>query len=168
MPIVIKSVPKRYPIWLSGRRNCSAMSRMVAYPMRKIELRNQFEVRSLKYEGRSFQNENMIPKRRIPSKSISKSGLGKWETPFTTTANGQLYGENPRSSWFIELPIRPSPSATGMITARTSVIAKKEYFFSLAKANTAIRTPRNPPWKLIPPFQKANISLGWARKYHGL
>lgn len=161
IPSVIQSVHQRYPIWVSGRRNCSAMSRMMLYQMRNTAL----SIHSFFgwFFCRYLQVKYMVEKSRIHSSDICSSVLGKWGIQSITTGNGQLYGLNPGSSPLMKFPIRPSQSATGMMTARVSAIFQNEYHFQYEKASMASMTPAQPPWKLIHPFQTAMISPGFSR-----
>lgn len=93
MPRVIQFVWKRYQICSSGRRKYSAISLKKPYQRRKIQesTHSLFFISredSLKYH--IFLEENNMIMKSIPhSRSISKSGLGKYETQFLVIESGQ-------------------------------------------------------------------------------
>ena len=159
MPAVTQSVEKRYPIWVSGRRYCSAMSRAVLYPIKNTPDKNQGF-----FLLKNFHDMSITINKHIPSRSISKSGEGKWLTQPITIGSIPSYGVYPGSSWLIQLPMRPSPIATGTMTARVSMSPQNWYLYRFAKIYTHITTPMNPPWKLIPHSQIQNIWIGWSIK----
>ena len=102
-------------------------------------------------------------KRHTPSRSIWRSGEGKCAIPDIIIGNGPSYGAYPGSSPLIQLPILPSPSATGMMTASVSMRDQNVYPYLRQNNQTANTVPKNPPWKLIPHSHSLTMSIGCSR-----
>lgn len=66
----------------------------------------------------------------------------------------------PHNSPLMKLPIRPAPKPSGTSGAIKSVTDNHDSLYLRASHIIATITPRNPPWKDIPPCQIARISSG--------
>lgn len=69
----------------------------------------------------------------------------------------------PHNSPLMKLPTRPAASPSGTSGAMKSVMSSHERCHLYAQKPIARSTPRNPPWKDMPPCQMARICAGWAR-----
>jgi len=75
---------------------------------------------------------------------------------------GQSVGA-PHSSPFTKLAQRPKNNPIGAAMAPKSAKVRKGMRVSFAATAPPASSPTRPPWKLIPPWLKARISIGWLK-----
>ena len=66
----------------------------------------------------------------------------------------------PHNSWLMKLAKRPKNKPGGALNAMMSPIANNDFLFFIAKYDAPKTTPRNPPWKDIPPSHKYKTLIG--------